>query len=162
MKNGNDKSPVAALLWSFACAGFGQLYNRDYIIAFTLLALELFINFNSNLNLSLEYTFQGEFKKAHEITNFEYGLFYPSLWGFSMWQAYNKARKINNDNSPTKPNLTGLFFGSVAGMNIGLISFVGNGFPFSSLFQSPVIAGIAGGALGGVIGHFAESLRKKT
>ncbi|WP_404330089.1 hypothetical protein [Mesobacillus maritimus] len=68
------KSPIAAMLWSIALPGLGQLYNRDYITAFLLLSLEFLINLYSNLNLAIIYSFNGDYRLAHEIINYEWGL----------------------------------------------------------------------------------------
>lgn len=46
------KSPYAALFWSCVLPGFGQFYNKDYIVGAVLIVLEFLINLNSNLNLS--------------------------------------------------------------------------------------------------------------
>ncbi|UOQ91547.1 hypothetical protein MUO14_13260 [Halobacillus shinanisalinarum] len=147
----NYQSPWAALLWSFALPGFGQLYNRDYIIAFTLIALELIINYLSNLNLSILHTFHGHFAHSHSVVKFQHGLFYPSIWGFSMWQAFNKAKRMNGDGS--KVYLTGLLFGLVAGMNISLFAH--------HILPSPVYSGLATGVIGAAIGNIAEKLINK-
>ncbi|UOR13510.1 hypothetical protein [Halobacillus amylolyticus] len=142
------QSPWAALLWSFALPGFGQLYNRDYFIALVLITLELSVNFLSNLNLSLLHTFHGDLVRAHDVVNFEHGLFYPSIWGFSMWQAFNKAKRMNGEHS--KVYLTGLIFGLVAGMNIGLFT--------QPILITPVYSGLAIGAVGGMIGYISEKV----
>lgn len=152
----NKKNPGAALLWSFACPGFGQLYNRDYLIGLTLLALELVINLKSNLNLALLYTYHGYFLQAHDVANFEWGLLYPSLWSFGMWQAYNRAKEINTGYAAAKRNLTGLFFGLVAGMNMGLILNIPafhSSLKKISMLTSPVVTGLLLGVLGAFIGH---------
>lgn len=144
MKKG--QSPWAALLWSLALPGFGQLYNRDYFIAVVLITLEFYTNYGSHLNLSLLYTFHGDLTRAHDMVNYEHGLFYPSIWGFSMWQAYNRAKRMNDSSSEV--GLNGPFFGLVAGMNIGLYTHF--------LFISPVYCGLVVGLIGVVFGFFIE------
>ncbi|MBM7573285.1 hypothetical protein [Aquibacillus albus] len=41
------KSPLAAAMWSALLPGFGQLYVRDYIIGFSLVAWEIVVNIMS-------------------------------------------------------------------------------------------------------------------
>jgi hypothetical protein len=147
------KSPWAALLWSLTMAGFGQLYNRDYIIAFALLGSEIIVNFNANLNLSVVYTFHAEFLKSHDVVNYQWALFYPSIWGFGMWQAYNRTRETNSDSKTKKTGLTGLLFGLVSGMNIGLILHVQALEEEMPIFMSPVINGLTLGVTGALLGH---------
>lgn len=152
------KSPVYATIWSFACPGFGQVYTGQYVLGFLLVVLEFIVNFQSHLNLSLYYTFHGEFHHAIHAARFEWGLFYPSLLGFSMWQAYDRAREINHlldeKKEPFKSNLPGLFFGLVAGMNLGLILYVPE--IFGHHYFSPSINGICGGLIGMGVGGFLE------
>ncbi|MDV2687061.1 DUF5683 domain-containing protein, partial [Alkalihalophilus lindianensis] len=53
------QSPYAAMLWSLVLPGFGQLYNKDYVIGFVLLVLEFLVNLKSDLNITLLYSFMG-------------------------------------------------------------------------------------------------------
>lgn len=122
----NYKSPVAALLWSFALPGFGQFYNGDYLLGFLFMALELTINHQSRLNLAIIYAFQENFENGHHVINYEWGMFYPSVLCFCLWQAFNRAKEINwhleqKGISPPKKkaSLTGILFGLVVGMNFG-------------------------------------------
>ncbi|MFD2210922.1 hypothetical protein ACFSMW_14520 [Virgibacillus halophilus] len=161
----NRKSPITALLWSFVMSGFGQLYNRDYVIGFALLVFEVLLNLKSNLNLALKYTFQGHFLLAHQVTNFEWGLFYPSLWAFSMWQAYHHAKEINTDQgSSANIGLTGMFLGMVVGMNVGLIIGTNKMRLFhmdNNVFASPVINGLFFGMIGALTGTFIQKKMEK-
>ncbi|MBY0099135.1 hypothetical protein [Mesobacillus maritimus] len=162
------KSPIAAMLWSIALPGLGQLYNRDYIPAFLLLTLEFLINLFSNLNLAILYSFNGDFQQAHEIINYEWGLFYPAVYGYSVWQAYNYAKSINyrsNGNGPLKRTFfTGWFFGLVIGMDLGL--FWHNLSLFEELrvlsfLHFPVQNGLVFGLLGALLGHLIEKIYKR-
>ncbi|RVT59054.1 DUF5683 domain-containing protein [Niallia taxi] len=155
--NNSYKSPWASLLWSFVIPGFGQFYNGQFLIGIVLVALEVLINSCSNLNMSIYHTFHGELQKAHEVVNYNWGLFYPSLWGYGMWQAYNQALTINNNlrekgiKEPCKRAVfTGLLYGFVAGMVLGLF--------FQFILVSPVYTGLTIGIIGAVIGHLVEKL----
>lgn len=153
----DKKSPSAALLWSFTMGGFGQLYNKDYVIGFTLLTFEIIINYCSNLNLSLLYTMHGDFLASYHVVNFKWALFYPSIWGFSMWQAYNRARVINQESAAKKADLTGLLFGLVFGMNLGVMLQI-TPLSRSLIFMSPVINGLLMGLVGAILGHQIEKI----
>jgi hypothetical protein len=96
MESHHYKSPWAALLWSMALPGFGQVYNGNYILGFVFVVAELMVNNMSKLNLSFLYTLHGDFNQSHNVVDFQWGMFYPSLWGFGMWQAFNKAKMINH------------------------------------------------------------------
>lgn len=155
MESSRYKSPWAALLWSMTLPGFGQAYNGNYVMGFIFVVAELMVNNMSNLNLSFLYTLHGDFNQSHEVVDFQWGMFYPSLWGFGMWQAFNKAKMINHHLKekgvvpPTKKSyLTGFLFGLVCGMDIGLF--------LHFLFGSPIITGLICGLIGAISGHLIE------
>ncbi|GIN74936.1 hypothetical protein J14TS2_54110 [Bacillus sp. J14TS2] len=89
------KSPAVALLWSAMMAGFGQFYNGQYIFGLLILVCEFIANVQSNLNISILHSFHLDHQMAPEIVDFQWGLLYPPIYVFSMWQAYNKAIIIN-------------------------------------------------------------------
>lgn len=89
------KSPITALSWSLMMCGFGQFYNGQYIFGMVLLLCEGMVNVLSKLNVSILHSFHGKFQMAHDVVSYQWGIFYPSIYGFSMWQAYNKAIIIN-------------------------------------------------------------------
>ncbi|WP_010531358.1 hypothetical protein [Lentibacillus jeotgali] len=159
-KGESYKSPVAAMLWSFALPGFGQIYNRDYLLGLLLVVWEVILNLYSNLNIALMHSFHGDFEVAHDIINYEWGLFYPSVFAFSLWQAYNKAKAITyrheHGKELTEVYFTGLFFGLTAGMNIGLTThhlYQLQGLQFLAV---PVFSGLFFGIIGAVLGHLIE------
>lgn len=163
-KRSNEyKSPVAALLWSVTMVGFGQFYNGQYIFGFMLLISEFTVNILSALNLSIHHSFHGDFIKAHDVVNYQWGLFYPSLYGFSIWQAYNKAIVMNyrrkKKEPPEKVYLTGFCIGLVVGMNLGVYWHHHNWdeiYIIKFFFSSPVFNGLVLGIIAGLIGHLLE------
>nr|WP_249310327.1 hypothetical protein [Bacillus sp. FJAT-49736] len=143
------------MLWSFVLPGFGQFYNGQFFLGFVLMALEVIINTYSGLNLAIYHTFRGELHQAHQVVHYNWGLFYPSIWGYGMWQAYNQSALINDQlrvkgiHEPfKKAYFTGMLFGLVAGMVIGLF--------FSFILHSPVYSGLVIGVVGAIIGHLLE------
>jgi hypothetical protein len=157
------KSPYAAAVWSMVLPGFGQFYNKDYIIGFVLLGVEFLLNLNSNLNLALVYSFTGDFARAHSVIDYRWGMFYPSLYAFSIWQAFNAA-KAHNDRFldhvlKKRTHLTGFFIGMVVGMNFGLFwhdfMFL-NQFKMLSILNMPVFSGLFFGLVLGMLGNFLE------
>jgi hypothetical protein len=158
------KSPLAAMLWSCVLPGFGQLYNKDYIVGFLLIGLEFIINLNSNLNISLTDTFIGDIKSAHHLIDYRWALFYPSLYGFAIWQAFNSAKANNNKLVGKDPDqrtyLSGFFLGMVLGMDFGLFwhdsTFIGH-YTVIGFLDFPVFNGLALGLLVGIFGHIMEN-----
>lgn len=161
------KSPVAALLWSITMAGFGQYYNGQYIFGTLLFLFELITNGLSGVNASILLSFHGDLQAAHDVFDIQSGLFYPSVYIFSIWQAYNKAIIINcqqdGKNPPKETYLTGFFFGYVIGMNLGVYwhaSFL-YGIPFLEFLVSPIFNGLILGMVSGSIGHLIERYNKR-
>lgn len=162
------KSPVAAMLWSIALPGLGQLYNRDYIPAFLLLGLEFLVNYFSNLNLAILFSFNWDFLQAHEIIDYRWGLFYPAVYGFAIWQAYNyakhEAQKMEGGEAPKRTYFTGFLFGMVIGMDLGIFwhdLLLFDKFPSLTLLHFPVHNGLVWGILGAIIGSSIEKVYYK-
>ncbi|MYL36150.1 hypothetical protein GLW05_21565 [Pontibacillus yanchengensis] len=145
------KSPIAALLWSVTMSGFGQMYNGQYLFGTLLLLCEFLVNLFSNLNLAIWHSLQGEFQQAHDVIDYKWGLFYPSLYSFSIWQAYNKAilhkHKLQGRTVPQRTYLTGLSIGLVVGMIFGIC------WHQNMLAFGPVANGLLWGAIGALLGH---------
>lgn len=79
------------LLWSIAIPGFGQLLNHKYIKGLLLIGLEIYINVKSNLNSVIVSSFHGDIDKAIQQTHYNWLLFYPCVYFFSIWDAYRDA-----------------------------------------------------------------------
>jgi hypothetical protein len=88
---------VEVLLWSVALPGFGQMINRKYVKGVAFLGLEFLINLQSNFNVVIQLSFKGQIEKAISQTNYQWLMFYPCLYLFSIWDAY---RDAGGGNSP--------------------------------------------------------------
>jgi len=73
------------VLLPFILPGFGQFYNGDYLVGLVLIILEVVVNSYSNLNLSIYYTFNGNFAESLKVVNWQWILFYPSILNLGMW-----------------------------------------------------------------------------
>ena len=157
------KSPYAAAVWSMVLPGFGQFYNKDYIIGFVLIGFEFLINLYSNLNLALVYSFTDDFDRAHSVIDYRWGMFYPSLYAFAIWQAFNAAKSHNakalGSTMKQRSYYTGFFIGLVLGMDLGLFwhdfAFF-NQFKVLSILNLPVFSGLTFGLLLGILGNYLE------
>jgi hypothetical protein len=145
------RSPWAALLWSAMLPGLGQLYNRDHWIGLLILLLELSLNFFSNLNyqIILEFNVHPHSELTH--MNLHWLMFYPGIYSFSMWHAFNCAAAQNQElqlqgTRPTHhlPRLTGLFIGLSIGLLFGII------WPYK---QFPILSGLGYGCIAMAVGH---------
>jgi len=149
--------------WSMLLPGFGQLYNKQYFIGIVLIGCEFIVNLFSNVNLALLHSFNGDFSAAHTVIDYKWGLFYPSLYGYAMWQAFNAAKAhsdwVFDHVIPNRTYLSGFFIGLVIGMDLGLFwhdySWM-NPTRLTGYLEMPVFNGILFGLALGVLGAFLE------
>ncbi|GAB1810424.1 hypothetical protein [Priestia megaterium] len=83
---------LEAILWSIALPGFAQLLNRKFVKGIVFLLLEFLVNVNSHFNMVIMHSFQGNIREAIEATNYQWLMFYPCLYMFTMWDAYKDAK----------------------------------------------------------------------
>lgn len=84
-------SSIEAILWSIALPGFPQILNKQLIKGLLFIFLELLINVQSSFNEVIISSFQGNISLAIQQTNYEWLMFYPCLYFFSMWDAFREA-----------------------------------------------------------------------
>ncbi len=84
-------NPKEKLLWSIAFPGFGQLLNSKYVKGIIFISLEFIINVQSQFNQIIYFSFNGEISKAIEHTEYQWLMFYPCIYFYSMWDAYKDA-----------------------------------------------------------------------
>ncbi|WP_265444498.1 hypothetical protein [Acetivibrio straminisolvens] len=121
----NDK--IEKVLWSIAFPGLGQLLNGHIIKGIFFMILELIVNHCSNLNSIIIYSFVGNIQEAINNSNYQWLMFYPSLYLYVMWDAYKYAK---GDHSPmdSLPYVFAAYLGTVgivysASFNINGIFF---------------------------------------
>ena len=86
-----NKSPLEKLMWSIALPGFGQYLNGKYFKGTILLILEFLINVQANFNQVILLSFHGKIDDAIKHADFQWLMFYPCLYFFSMWDAVKDA-----------------------------------------------------------------------
>jgi hypothetical protein len=79
------------VLWSIALPGFPQLLVGLWFKGTLFVLLEIIINVQSNFNQAIMYSFLGETHKAASVIDYQWLMFYPCLYMFSMWDAYKIA-----------------------------------------------------------------------
>ncbi|MBU8880051.1 hypothetical protein BGM26_13800 [Bacillus sp. FJAT-29790] len=79
------------VLWSIAFPGFGQLLNGKFLKGLLLIILEVIINAQSKFNKVIVYSFQGDIHAAIDHANYQWLMFYPCVYLFSIWDAYKDA-----------------------------------------------------------------------
>ncbi len=88
-------NPWAAIAWSALFTGFGHLYNNKALKSVILVAWMVFIIHFSHLNSAIIATFNGNFPLAREVVDYQWLLFFPSIYVYAMWDAYNDTVEKN-------------------------------------------------------------------
>lgn len=88
MAANKKKNPLEKLYWSIAFPGFGQLLNGQLFKGTLLILLEILINVQSNFNEIIVLSFHGEIQSAIQQADYQWLMFYPCLYFFSIWDAY--------------------------------------------------------------------------
>jgi hypothetical protein len=81
-------SGLEKAMWSIAIPGFGQLMNKRYFKGIILIILELIVNVKANINTAIVLSFLGQTKQAVDICNYQWLMFYPCVYLYSIWDAY--------------------------------------------------------------------------
>jgi len=105
-------SKLEAILWNIAFPGFSQLLMGQYVKGVLFVALEFLMNVNGRFNQAIMYSFLGEIETAETITNYQWLMFYPCVYMFSMWDAYRTAMPSEEKHSYL-PFVFGAYFVTV-------------------------------------------------
>lgn len=82
---------VEAIFWSIAFPGFGQFLNQKFLKGVFFVLLEFTINVQARLNLAIIPSFYGDGVAANDTVNYQWIMFYPCVYLFSMYDAYRDA-----------------------------------------------------------------------
>jgi hypothetical protein len=88
-------SRLEAVLWNIAFPGFSQLIIGQYFKGVLFVLLEIVVNVMSRFNRAIMYSFLGEIKKAEAVIDYQWLMFYPCVYMFSMWDGYRSAMPDN-------------------------------------------------------------------
>jgi hypothetical protein len=86
-----NTTPLETLFWGIALPGFGQLLNGKYVKGIALIALEILVNMGASLNLIIISSFQGNIEAAIGQADYQWLMFYPCLYMFSIWDGFKDA-----------------------------------------------------------------------
>ncbi|WP_227935007.1 hypothetical protein [Alkalihalobacillus deserti] len=80
-----------AIFWSIAFPGFGQFLNKKYAKGFLFIFLEFLVNVQARLNAAIIPSFYGLGEVSNATVNYQWIMFYPCIYLFSMYDAYRDA-----------------------------------------------------------------------
>ncbi|WP_246941116.1 hypothetical protein [Bacillus pinisoli] len=82
------REPAMAVMWSMFTPGLGQLYIHRIISAFFVVVwLVVFFYYSHGLE-AISLLFLGKIKESTEVLEMKWLLFFPSVYGFSAYDAY--------------------------------------------------------------------------
>ncbi|WP_442597191.1 hypothetical protein [Neobacillus sp. D3-1R] len=90
------RNPYIIAWWSAAFPGFGHMILSKYLRGFTLFIWEVVINLKANVNLSMNYSFQGNIDMAKEVLDTRWLLIYIPVYIFAIWDSYRTTVDMNN------------------------------------------------------------------
>jgi hypothetical protein len=90
------RNPFVVAFWSAMFPGLGHMLLNKFIRGFVLIVWEVFINFQSHINIAILYSFIGEFDKAKEVLNNDWTLLYLPTYVYAIWDSYRSTVTINN------------------------------------------------------------------
>ena len=84
----DKRNPVMAVLWSLFIPGLGQLYLHRIVTAFFVIVWVIVFFYYSHGLEAISLLFLGEIEKATSVIDPEWLLFFPSLYGFAIFDSY--------------------------------------------------------------------------
>lgn len=150
-------SGLEKALWSMAIPGFGQFLNKKHFKGIVLVFLEFIINVKANINTAIVLSFLGRTEQAVEASNYQWLMFYPCVYLYSIWDAYR-----DGSEEKEKPLLFIPFVAAAYMETIGVIYsqfFRINGILIGPIFL-PMICIFIGLGIGFIIRFFILKLLK--
>lgn len=84
----DKRNPVMAIIWSLFIPGLGQLYIHRIVTAFFVIIWCVVFFYYSHALEAISLLFLGEIDKSTSVLHPEWLLFFPSLYGFSVFDSY--------------------------------------------------------------------------
>ncbi|WP_404447888.1 hypothetical protein LG307_02920 [Sutcliffiella horikoshii] len=84
----DKRNPVMAVLWSLFIPGLGQLYLHRIVTAFFVIVWVIVFFYYSHGLEAISLLFLGEIEKATSVIDPEWLLFFPSIYGFAIFDSY--------------------------------------------------------------------------
>lgn len=90
-----EHSPWMAAAWSLLCPGLGHIYTQRLPGGVFLISCWIFLCYQSGLLLGIQSTVFGLFEEAKPMLKPQWLMDLPSIYGFSMYDAYVKSVECN-------------------------------------------------------------------
>lgn len=84
----DKRNPVMAILWSMFVPGLGQLYIHRIVTAFFVIIWVVTFSYFSHILEAISLLFLGNISEATGVLKPAWFLFFPSMWGFPVYDSY--------------------------------------------------------------------------
>ncbi|WP_147531625.1 hypothetical protein [Bacillus marasmi] len=85
----DKRNPWVGLAWSCAFTGLGHVYCHKLLFGFILTSWAFIISLNTHLPTIIIYTFIGQVENIPQLVNYQWLLFFPSVYLFGVYHGYN-------------------------------------------------------------------------
>ncbi|MED1203986.1 hypothetical protein [Heyndrickxia acidicola] len=92
----DKRYPILAIFWSLTVPGLGQLYLHRIVTAFFSLTWTVVFYYYSHGLQAISLLFLGKIQEATNVINMEWFLFFPSIYGFAVYDSYMNTVENNN------------------------------------------------------------------
>lgn len=89
------RNPIYAAIWSALVIGLGHLHCNRMLKALVLMAWYLVVVIKSGLSQAAYHTFLGHWDMVHQALDYQWLLFWPSIYVFGIVDAYGDAAEQN-------------------------------------------------------------------
>ncbi|MCU9613248.1 hypothetical protein OEV98_06740 [Caldibacillus lycopersici] len=84
----DKRNPVVAVIWSLFVPGLGQLYIHRILTAFFVIISVILFCYLSHVLEAISMLFVGKVQEATSVLKPEWLLFFPSIYGFAIFDSY--------------------------------------------------------------------------
>jgi hypothetical protein len=89
------RNPYITAWWSAAFPGFGHLLLGKYLRGLVLFVWEVFVNYQSKINVAMVHSFCGEIELAKQSLHSRWMLMYIPVYIFAIWDSYRSTVDMN-------------------------------------------------------------------
>lgn len=89
------RNPWVSVWWSAAFPGLGHIILGSYMKGFLLIIWEILINVKARANLSILYSFTGDFEQAKNVLDKRWLILYVAVYVYAMWNSYRSTVSLN-------------------------------------------------------------------
>jgi hypothetical protein len=91
----DKRVPWVSVFWSFVLPGLGHMYVLRMATGYFLIIFWFLCAYYSRIFQVFQFTFMGDFSQAIAVTDPQWFLFLPSIYGYAAYEAYSSTVELN-------------------------------------------------------------------